>query len=104
MVGASQAPAISVSFYDVKVEGVEDKLAGHINPGELVAILGDKDLRNETLKMLAGKYADEVGQVMIQGIEMDRFTRQKHITYIDSEEIFMPQQTVNRSLMIPSKL
>jgi len=64
-VGASKQPPTSVSFYDIDVEGVQAKLSGHINPGELVAILGDIDLRNEMLKTLAGRQQDrESGQIM----------------------------------------
>lgn len=35
---------------------------------------------------------------------MDKKTRQKHLTYLDQEELLMDHQTVNRSLMISSKL
>ena len=51
---ASRVPPVSISYFNLKVEGIDAKLDGHIIPGELVAILGKKTLRDHMLKTLAG--------------------------------------------------
>ena len=69
-------PAVSISMYTVNVEGVSNEVSLHINPGELVAILGSKSNRNELLKTIAGRnFEADSGQIMLQGLERSKQER-----------------------------
>lgn len=63
---ASSVPPVSLSFFDLEVEGISNKLSGHIIPGELVAILGKKTLRDHMLKTLSGlNESPDKGQILL---------------------------------------
>ena len=77
----------------------------HVNPGEIVAILGSKNLRNEMLLTLAGRqYGEDVGQIMLQGLDKTKKERMHFVSYFDTSEHLIDTQTVNRSLMISAKM
>lgn len=102
---ASRVPAVSLSYFNLQVEGIQDKLDGHILPGELVAIVGSKTLRDHMLKTLAGhRETPENGQVLLQGLEKCKAERRKFISYIDNKHCLLDNQTVNRSLVFASKM
>ena len=84
---------------------MSNKVSSHINPGELVAVLGNKSVRNEFLKTLAGRqFEADSGQIMLQGLERSKEERMKFVSYFDTNEHLINTQTVNRSLMIASKM
>ena len=53
-IGASKVPAVSLSMYDVHVDGVSSLVSMHINPGELVAIMGNKTSRQSLINVMRG--------------------------------------------------
>ena len=102
---ASKVPPVSMSFFDLEIEGITNKLSGHIIPGELVAVLGKKTLRDHMLKTLSGLHESaDKGQILLQGIERCKIERQNHISYIDKNYVLMDHQTVNRSLTFAAKM
>jgi ABC-type multidrug transport system ATPase subunit len=102
---ASQVPPVSLSYFDLEIEGITNKLSGHIIPGELVAVLGKKTLRDHMLRTLSGVHeSPDKGQILLQGIEHCKIERQNHISFIDNDYVLCDHQTVNRSLTFATKM